>query len=155
MPKISARETVIAKPIIAMGRASTAKLENGFVSGRVGFLKPVGIAPQTANLFLKVEVVRYHRGYNDHKQLYGEQGFHPVLTPVIELFDRHYDGQSNEAGEQVADVGVLDVPEKVKPHQDEGAHTFKTRDFQSQEVLHLGGDNGEAGAGHKATEDRF
>lgn len=49
----------------------------------------------------------------------------------------------------------LDVSEKINPRQDEGPHPFMARDFQSQEILYLGGDDGESGASHKATEQRF
>lgn len=130
MPKISARETITAKLVTAMGRASTARLENRFISGRVGFLKPVGISPNSRLVSLfKVKVIRYYCGYNDHQQLYGEWGLHLLLILVIDLFYRRYDGQSNQTSDQVTDAAVLDISEKVNLRQDEGPHPFMTRDF--------------------------
>lgn len=72
---------------------------------------------------------------------------------IVQLLGWYQYQQTHHTGHQVTDVCLPQVGEEAVPGLEEGEPALRPRDFQTQQVLELGGEDGEGGSCSEATEE--
>lgn len=71
---------------------------------------------------------------------------------LVEFFGWQKNQKAQKAGDEITDVGLMDVSEDMYPSSDERAHAITPRKAEPKEILGLRCKNSEGGTSDKSTQ---
>ena len=74
------------------------------------------------------------------------------LEALIEFFGWQKNQKAQKAGDEITDIGLMDVSEDMYPSSDKWSHSTTPRKAESKEVLDLRCKNSEGGTSDKPTQ---
>ncbi|XP_045690073.1 alpha-L-iduronidase isoform X3 [Phyllostomus hastatus] len=99
--------------------------------------------------------VGHERGPHDDQQFRGQRHLQAVPAAVRELLGGQQHDQAHGTGEHVAQVGLPGAAQQAQPGEDHRAWPLVPGDPHAQQVLQLGGQDGQRGPHGEAVEQRL